>query len=73
MFMGCRQVRVAERFRWVTTRGVDDGEILSGLPEDLQMAIKCHLCRQLLKEVDLFLPCFLISLKVSMFLPLYLK
>jgi cyclic nucleotide gated channel len=49
-----RQVRVAERFRWVTTRGVDDGEILSGLPEDLQMAIKCHLCRQLLKEVRLF-------------------
>jgi len=45
-------VRLAERFKWVITRGVDDGEILTGLPEDLQTEIKCHLCSDLLKEVE---------------------
>lgn len=48
-------MRLAERFKWVTTRGVEDNEILAGLPEDLQMSIKCHLCFELLKEVETLL------------------
>jgi hypothetical protein len=47
----CRQVRLAERFKWVATHGVEDDEILDGFSEDLQIKIKCHVCGDLLKEV----------------------
>lgn len=49
-----KQVRLAERFKWVATHGVEDDEILDGFSEDLQIKIKCHVCGDLLKEVRLF-------------------
>ena len=55
MHMACRQVRLAERFKWVATHGVEDDEILNGLPEDLQIKIKYHVCGDRLKEVQILL------------------
>ena len=50
--MACRQVRLAERFKWVAFHGVEDDEILNGFSEDLQIKIKCHVCGDFLKEVS---------------------
>lgn len=38
----CRRVRSAERFSWVATRGVNEEELLSNLPEDIQRGIRRH-------------------------------
>ncbi|XP_051204335.1 probable cyclic nucleotide-gated ion channel 20, chloroplastic [Lolium perenne] len=40
-----RRVRQAERFSWVATRGVNEEEILSNLPEDIQRDIQHHFFR----------------------------
>ncbi|CAM8915442.1 unnamed protein product [Rhodiola kirilowii] len=38
-----RQVREAERYNWVATRGVNEEQLLENLPEDLQKGIRRHL------------------------------
>ncbi|KQK19073.1 hypothetical protein BRADI_1g46260v3 [Brachypodium distachyon] len=48
-----RRVRDAERFSWVATRGVNEEELLSNLPEDIQRAIRRHFFR-FLDKVRLF-------------------
>ncbi|PNT76242.1 hypothetical protein BRADI_1g46260v3 [Brachypodium distachyon] len=47
------RVRDAERFSWVATRGVNEEELLSNLPEDIQRAIRRHFFR-FLDKVRLF-------------------
>ncbi|KAL6000982.1 hypothetical protein ACLOJK_006709 [Asimina triloba] len=44
-----RQVRQAERFSWAATRGVNEEELMSNLPEDLQREIRRHLFKFLKK------------------------
>ncbi|KAF3339397.1 putative cyclic nucleotide-gated ion channel 20 [Carex littledalei] len=39
------RVREAERFSWITTRGVNEEELLSNLPDDLQRDIRRHFFR----------------------------
>ncbi|KAF0902596.1 hypothetical protein E2562_018090 [Oryza meyeriana var. granulata] len=48
-----RRVRCAERFSWVATRGVNEEELLSNLPEDIQRDIRRHFFG-FLKKVRLF-------------------
>ena len=36
-------MRQAERYKWATTRGVNEGELLEGLPEDLHKEIRREL------------------------------
>uniref|UniRef100_A0A0E0HMJ9 Cyclic nucleotide-binding domain-containing protein n=1 Tax=Oryza nivara TaxID=4536 RepID=A0A0E0HMJ9_ORYNI len=48
-----RRVRSAERFSWVATRGVNEEELLSNLPEDIQRGIRRHFFG-FLKKVRLF-------------------
>lgn len=67
IILACRQVRLAERFRWVATHGVEDDEILNGFTEDLQIKIKSHVCSDLLKEVSFcifFLPRSIIFMRL---------
>lgn len=45
----CRRVREAERFSWLTTRGVNEEDLLSNLPEDLQRDIRRYFFRFLNK------------------------
>ncbi|XP_031263524.1 protein CNGC15b-like [Pistacia vera] len=47
-------VRKYDQYRWVATRGVDEGAILKGLPMDLRRDIKRHLCLDLVRQVPLF-------------------
>ncbi|KAJ7520604.1 hypothetical protein O6H91_19G012800 [Diphasiastrum complanatum] len=49
-----KRVRQAVRFQWAATRGVDEKEILEGLPEDLLKFIRRHLFLELVKKVRLF-------------------
>uniref|UniRef100_A0A0D9WN34 Ion transport domain-containing protein n=1 Tax=Leersia perrieri TaxID=77586 RepID=A0A0D9WN34_9ORYZ len=48
-----RRVRCAERFSWVATRGVNEEELLSNLPEDIQRDLRRHFFG-FLKKVRLF-------------------
>jgi cyclic nucleotide gated channel, plant len=45
----CRRVRRAERFTWAATQGVNEEELLSNLPEDIQRDIRRHFFRFLNK------------------------
>ena len=47
----CRKVRQAERYKWAATRGVNEGELLEGLPEDLHKEIRRELAYA--KDVNL--------------------
>lgn len=42
-----KRVRHAERFSWVAMRGVNEEELLSSLPEDIQRDIRHHFHRYL--------------------------
>lgn len=48
-----RRVRHAERFTWAATQGVNEEELLSNLPEDIQRDIRRHFFR-FLNKVRLF-------------------
>ncbi|GLJ12938.1 hypothetical protein SUGI_0201150 [Cryptomeria japonica] len=48
------RVRHYERQRWAATRGVDETEMISDLPEGLRRDIKRHLCIDLIRQVPLF-------------------
>ncbi|KAM3208570.1 hypothetical protein ACQJBY_063315 [Aegilops geniculata] len=48
-----RRVRHAERFSWVAMRGVNEEELLSSLPEDIQIDIRHHFHR-FLNKIRLF-------------------
>ncbi|KAL6911566.1 hypothetical protein ACP4OV_000371 [Aristida adscensionis] len=48
-----RRVRRAERFTWAATQGVNEEELLSNLPEDIQRDIRRHFF-QFLNKVRLF-------------------
>lgn len=49
-----QRVRRFERQRWAATRGVNETEMISDLPEGLRRDIKRHLCLDLIKKVPLF-------------------
>lgn len=49
-----KKVREAERFRWAANRGVNEDELLKGLPEDIEKEIRRALCLELIKKVRLF-------------------
>jgi len=49
LFNICRRVRRAERFTWAATQGVNEEELLSNLPEDIQRDIRRHFFRFLNK------------------------
>ncbi|KAK7257697.1 hypothetical protein RIF29_31859 [Crotalaria pallida] len=49
-----QSVRKYDHYKWLTTRGVDEEAILSGLPLDLRRDIKRHLCLELVRRVPLF-------------------
>ncbi|KAG6692788.1 protein CNGC15b-like [Carya illinoinensis] len=49
-----QNVRRYDQYRWVTTRGVDEEDILKGLPMDLRRDIKRHLCLDLVRQVPIF-------------------
>lgn len=51
-----QNVRRYDQYRWVTTRGVDEEDILKGLPMDLRRDIKRHLCLDLVRQVGFPLP-----------------
>ncbi|KAL8040452.1 hypothetical protein ABFX02_10G098500 [Erythranthe guttata] len=48
------RVRKYDLYKWVTTRGVEEDAVLSGLPLDLRRDIKHHLCLDLVRRVPLF-------------------
>ncbi|KAJ3695955.1 hypothetical protein LUZ60_001332 [Juncus effusus] len=48
-----RKVRQAERFSWAATRGVNEEELLTNLPEDIQREIRRHFFR-FLNKVRIF-------------------
>lgn len=48
------RVRQYNQYKWVTTRGVDEGSLLESLPPDLRRDIKRHLCLNLVLQVPLF-------------------
>ncbi|CAL0312331.1 unnamed protein product [Lupinus luteus] len=48
-----RRVRHAERYRWATTRGVNEEMLLENFPEDLQRDIRRHLFKYV-KKVRIF-------------------
>lgn len=48
------RVRHYERQQWAATRGVDESEMISDLPEGLRRDIKRHLCIDLIRQVPLF-------------------
>jgi len=47
-----QSVRKYDQYKWVTTHGVDEEAILSGLPLDLRRDIKRHLCLDLVRRVS---------------------
>eukprot|EP00250_Pteridium_aquilinum_P026681 c33415_g1_i1 orf=551-2575(+) len=49
-----RKVRQAERFKWATSRGVDEDQLLDGLPEDLHKEIRRELALEYVKKVRIF-------------------
>ncbi|MCO5577731.1 hypothetical protein L7F22_031563 [Adiantum nelumboides] len=46
-----RKVRQAERYKWATSRGVDEDRLLGGLPEDLHKEIRRELALEYVKQV----------------------
>ncbi|WOH02799.1 hypothetical protein DCAR_0522189 [Daucus carota subsp. sativus] len=48
------RVRRYDQYKWLETRGVDEENIVHGLPKDLRRDIKRHLCLALVKRVPLF-------------------
>lgn len=54
-----QRVRNYERHRFAATRGVDEYEMISNLPEGLRRDIKYHLCLDLVRQVNFFLFFFL--------------
>ncbi|XP_042020162.1 cyclic nucleotide-gated ion channel 18-like [Salvia splendens] len=48
------RVRRFEQYRWLTTRGVKEEEILKSLPQDLRREIQRHLCLNLVRGVPFF-------------------
>ncbi|CAM6110970.1 unnamed protein product [Calypogeia fissa] len=48
------RIRSYDQYKWVATRGVDEGYLLQGLPLDLRRDIKRHLCLDLVRRVPLF-------------------
>lgn len=49
-----RKVRQAERYKWATSRGVDEDQLLGGLPEDLHKEIRRELALENVKQVRIF-------------------
>ncbi|CAN1171872.1 Protein CNGC15c [Linum perenne] len=47
-------VRKYDQYKWLATRGVDEENLLKGLPLDLRRDIKRHLCLDLVRRVPLF-------------------
>ncbi|KAJ0670956.1 putative cyclic nucleotide-binding domain, Ion transport domain, rmlC-like jelly roll [Helianthus annuus] len=48
------RVRKHDLYKWITTRGVDEEEILRALPLDLRRDIKRYVCAELVRRVPLF-------------------
>ncbi|KAL3691067.1 hypothetical protein R1sor_004718 [Riccia sorocarpa] len=48
------RVRRYDQYKWVATRGVDEGVLLQSLPMDLRRDIKRHLCLEYVRRVPLF-------------------
>jgi len=60
-------IRKYNQYKWVATRGVEEEDLLKGLPLDLRREIKRHLCLELVRGVShetpslyLFLSWFLV-------------
>ncbi|CAL5200256.1 unnamed protein product [Lathyrus oleraceus] len=47
-------IRKYNQYKWVATRGVEEEDLLKGLPLDLRRDIKRHLCLELVRGVPLF-------------------
>lgn len=59
------RVRRYDQYKWVATRGVDEGLLLQSLPLDLRRDIKRHLCLEYVRRVRsaMFIPaCTLVTL-----------
>lgn len=54
------RVRKHDLYKWITTRGVDEEEILKALPQDIRREIKRYVCAELVRRVS-FLFLFLCS------------
>ncbi|XP_076952873.1 protein CNGC15b-like [Bidens hawaiensis] len=48
------RVRKHDLYKWITTRGVDEEEILEALPLDIRRDIKRYVCAELVRRVPLF-------------------
>ncbi|XP_071728409.1 protein CNGC15b-like [Rutidosis leptorrhynchoides] len=48
------RVRKHDLYKWITTRGVDEQEILRALPLDIRRDIKRYVCAELVRRVPLF-------------------
>ncbi|KAI3522972.1 hypothetical protein L1887_01024 [Cichorium endivia] len=48
------RIRRHDLFKWITTRGVDEEEILRALPLDLRRDVKRYVCAELVRRVPLF-------------------
>nr|XP_043613544.1 protein CNGC15b-like [Erigeron canadensis] len=48
------RVRRHDLYKWITTRGVDEEEILQALPLDIRREIKRYVCAELVRRVPLF-------------------
>lgn len=62
-------IRKYNQYKWVATRGVEEEDLLKGLPLDLRRDIKRHLCLELVRGVSLeseFLFVYKIILVASM-------
>lgn len=55
------RVRRFVQYKWLATRGVEEGKILLSLPLDLRRQIQRHLCLALVRRVSL-LSCYCIVL-----------
>ena len=51
------RVRNYEQHHWIATRGIDEGDVIRSLPEDLRREIKYYLCLDLVREVNTDLTC----------------
>ncbi|XP_074307833.1 protein CNGC15b-like [Silene latifolia] len=49
-----QSVRRYDQYKWIATRGVNEENLLKGLPMDLRRDIKRHLCLDLVRRVPLF-------------------
>lgn len=46
------RVRRHDLYKWITTRGVDEEEILRALPLDLRRDVKRYVCAELVRRVS---------------------